>query len=59
MAAPQLLERGPQFVGEIFGALGLSPRSVETYRERIMTKTGARNYVGLILYAVRKAIIRP
>ncbi|RYZ22590.1 MAG: response regulator transcription factor [Chitinophagaceae bacterium] len=39
--------------------LNVSTRSVETYRQRIMQKTGAQNYAGLILYAVREKIIDP
>ncbi len=39
-------------VGEIAEQLALSPNTVSTYRARILDKTGARNDVGLALYAV-------
>lgn len=40
-------------VGEIAEQLVLSPNTVSTYRARILDKTGARNDVGLALYAVQ------
>jgi two-component system invasion response regulator UvrY len=40
-------------VSEIAEQLVLSPNTVSTYRARILDKTGARNDVGLALYAVR------
>lgn len=39
--------------------LGLSPRSVETYRYRIMKKLGVGNLAGLIDYALRTGSARP
>lgn len=42
---------------EIGERLCLSPRTVETYRRTMMEKVGARNSVGLVLYALRKRII--
>ena len=45
--------------GEIAGQLSLSPKSVETYRARIMQKLDLHNTAEIVLYAVRKGIIVP
>ena len=42
---------------EIAEKLFLSPRTVESHRERIMSKTGARNLAGMVVYAVKNKII--
>jgi two-component system, NarL family, response regulator NreC len=42
---------------EIASELGLSIRSVESARERIQNKIGARNMVGVVLYALKHDII--
>jgi DNA-binding NarL/FixJ family response regulator len=39
--------------GEIAAKLNINIRTVETYRENIMTKTGARNFTGAILFALK------
>jgi DNA-binding NarL/FixJ family response regulator len=39
--------------------LGLSPRSVETYRARIMQKLGVENLPALVKLAIRHGLIRP
>lgn len=42
---------------EIGKTIFLSPRSVEGIRQRLIDKTGARNTVGLVIWAVRNGII--
>jgi two-component system response regulator NreC len=42
---------------EIAATLGLSVRSVESAKERIQLKTGARNMVGIVIYAIKKMIV--
>jgi DNA-binding NarL/FixJ family response regulator len=41
---------------EIATALGLNKRSVDSQRERIQKKIGAKNFAGIVLYAVRNGI---
>lgn len=41
---------------EIATNLGLSIRTVESHRERILEKTGAKNMVGVAVYAIRHKI---
>ncbi len=36
----------------------LAHRTVEKYRDRIMQKTGARNVVGIVIYAIRNGIYK-
>jgi len=43
----------------IASQLNLSPRSVETYRHRILRKLGVKNLAGLIDYAYRNGFVRP
>ena len=38
---------------EIANALNLSTRTVESYREKIQQKTGARNVVGIVFFAIK------
>jgi DNA-binding NarL/FixJ family response regulator len=40
----------------IAGLLSLSPRSVETYRSRMMNKLGVRDLAGLVRFAIRHGI---
>jgi DNA-binding NarL/FixJ family response regulator len=40
-------------VKEIAKALCLSPRTIDTYKENIFQKTGARNSVGVVFYAMQ------
>lgn len=42
---------------EIASILCLSPRTVDTYRESIFTKTGAKNIAGIALYAIQNKIV--
>jgi len=42
---------------EIAGLLSLSPKTVETYRSRLMRKLGIRDLAGLIKFAVLKGLI--
>ena len=44
---------------EIAHELGLSPRTIESYRERIFEKTGARNMVGVAIYAIKHDLYTP
>lgn len=44
---------------EIAGALNLSSRTVDTHRQRIMDKTGARGIAGLTKIALREGMIDP
>ena len=41
---------------EVAAELGLSPRTVETYRLRAMGKLGVENVVELVKWAVRQGI---
>jgi len=43
---------------EIADNLSISIRSVETYRERIMKKLGSKNFIGVVMYAVKNHIIK-
>jgi DNA-binding NarL/FixJ family response regulator len=42
---------------EIASRLQSSVRSIESARERIQTKTGAKNMIGVVLYAIQSGII--
>jgi DNA-binding NarL/FixJ family response regulator len=42
---------------EVAAAIGLSPRTVETYRGRLMRKLGIENLPALVRYAIRHGII--
>lgn len=42
---------------QIATALSIHPRTAETHRSHIIAKTGAKNIVGAILYAIRNKII--
>ncbi len=42
---------------EIAETLGLSVRTIEGYRERIQEKTGARNAVGIAIYAIKNRLV--
>jgi DNA-binding CsgD family transcriptional regulator len=44
---------------EIAGVLGISVRTVETCRNRIMLKLGIDNLPGLVKFAVRAGITTP
>jgi DNA-binding NarL/FixJ family response regulator len=43
---------------EIADKIGLSFRTVEGYRENILRKIGAKNSVGIALFAVKHGIIK-
>lgn len=42
--------------GEIAEMLFLSPRTVEGHRNKLLTKTGSKNTVGLVLFAVKYSL---
>lgn len=65
---PELSERERQVLGltaegysaqEIGARLFLSPKTVETYRERAMHKLGLRRRADLVRYALRSGLLQP
>ena len=44
---------------EIGAKLHISPKSVDTYRSRLMTKLNVDNVTGLVRFAIRKRVIEP
>jgi DNA-binding NarL/FixJ family response regulator len=44
---------------EIALQTNLTHKTVEKYRDHIMTKTGSRNVVGIVIYAIRNGIYKP
>lgn len=44
---------------EIGLALGLSPKTVESHRARIMDRLGVRDVAAVTMYAVRKGLVQP
>ena len=44
---------------EIAGRLRLSVRTVECHKKNMMLKTGSRNMIGLVMYAVKYKIFLP
>jgi DNA-binding NarL/FixJ family response regulator len=43
-------------VGEIAGLLGISDKTVSTYRARVLDKTGMRNNAELVRYVVEQGL---
>ncbi len=43
---------------QIATALGITPKTVDTHRTRLMTKLGIHDTPGLVRYAIRKGIVR-
>lgn len=41
---------------QVAGLLGLSPKSIDTYRSRLMTKLDIENLPGLVKFAVRRGL---
>ena len=54
----RLLAQG-QRSKEIADVLGISAKTVETYRSRIMLKLGIDNLPGLVKFAIRAGIVSP
>lgn len=54
----QLIAEGHS-TADIARLLGLSVKTVESHRSRIMDKVGARNVAGLVLHAVRLGLVAP
>jgi DNA-binding NarL/FixJ family response regulator len=46
-------------IKEIGDRIGLSPRTVETYRQALQEKTGSKNSVGVVVYAIKHKIVSP
>ena len=44
---------------EIATVLGLSAKTAETHRARIMRKLEIRETAGLVRYAIRRGLVRP
>ena len=42
---------------EIAERLSISPKTVDTYRSRLMSKIGVKNLAGLIKFAIRHRLI--
>jgi DNA-binding NarL/FixJ family response regulator len=42
---------------EIAKLLQLSPKTVENYRNKLLTKIGAKNTAGLVTYAIKKGLV--
>lgn len=42
---------------DIAGKLKISQRTVETHRKNILRKTGAKNIVGLVKYAIHNRMV--
>jgi DNA-binding NarL/FixJ family response regulator len=43
-------------VAQIAGALSLSPKTVETYRARMMQKLGIGDFANLIRFAIQQGV---
>lgn len=44
---------------QVAARLGLSPKSVDTYRSRLMTKLEVRHLAGLVKFAIRRGLTAP
>jgi DNA-binding NarL/FixJ family response regulator len=43
--------------GEMAKELALSIRTIESHREKIQEKTGARNSIGIVIYAIKNGLV--
>mgnify|MGYP006142323819 CR=1 FL=1 len=43
--------------GEIADKLCLNYRTIESHRKRIMTKVGAKNFIGVVIFAIKNGLI--
>ena len=44
-------------VTEIAGDLSLSPKTISTYRARVMEKLGVKNNAAIVQYAIRNGLV--
>jgi DNA-binding CsgD family transcriptional regulator len=44
-------------VTEIAGELSLSPKTIGTYRARVLEKLGVKNSPGIVQYAIRNGLV--
>jgi len=44
-------------IKEIADRLSISPRTVDTYRENIFTKTNSKNIAGVVMYAIKNNLV--
>ena len=44
---------------EIAKILGISSKTVDTHRARLMQKLGIHDAIGLVRYAIRRGLIQP
>ena len=44
---------------EIAAILGIKPKSIDTYRSRIMAKLEIHDLAGLVRFAIRHGVIKP
>jgi DNA-binding NarL/FixJ family response regulator len=44
-------------IKEIAGKLNISPRTVDTYRENIYSKTCSKNIAGVVMYAIKNNLV--
>jgi DNA-binding NarL/FixJ family response regulator len=58
LAVLRLLAEGKR-TKEVADLLGVSPKTVETYRSRLMHKLGIDNVPGLVRFAIRAGIVSP
>ena len=54
----QLIAEG-ETTNDIAGLLGLSVKTVESHRTRLMEKLDIRQTAGLVRYAIRRGLIQP
>jgi DNA-binding NarL/FixJ family response regulator len=43
---------------EIAGTLFISPRTVERHRANLLSKTGCKNSIGLVMFAIKNGLVQ-